>query len=66
MIWTIISIVVCIIALFLLTDNKMKSDRIKVLKYALFFQSIDHLKCEQINTEVDKIEKRIKEIDQKL
>lgn len=44
----------------------MKSDRIKVLKYALFFQSIDHLKCEQINTEVDKIEKRIKETDQKL
>ncbi|MCE5038409.1 hypothetical protein [Staphylococcus auricularis] len=56
MIWIIISIVASLIALFLIADNKIKSDRIKVLEYALFYMTLEKIGQDDYEEKLNKLQ----------
>lgn len=56
MIWIIISIVVSLIALFLIAGNKIKSDRIKALEYALFYMTLEKIGQDDYEEKLNKLQ----------
>lgn len=56
MIWIIISIIASLIALFLIADNKIKSDRIKVLEYALFYMTLEKIGQDDYEEKLNKLQ----------
>lgn len=56
MTWIIISIIASLIALFLIADNKIKSDRIKVLEYALFYMTLEKIGQDDYEEKLNKLQ----------
>lgn len=56
MIWIIISIIASLIALFLIADNKIKSDRIKALEYALFYMTLEKIGQDDYEEKLNKLQ----------
>ena len=56
MIWIIISIIASLIALFLIADNKIKSDRIKALEYALFYMMLEKIGQDDYEEKLNKLQ----------
>lgn len=56
MIWIIISIIASLIALFLIADNKIKSDRIKALEYALFYMTLENIGQDDYEEKLNKLQ----------
>ncbi|MGJ5711600.1 hypothetical protein ACSBRB_00140 [Staphylococcus auricularis] len=56
MIWIIISIIASITALILIADNKIKSDRIKALEYALFYMTLEKIGQDDYEEKLNKLQ----------
>lgn len=56
MIWIIISIIASITALILIADNKIKSDRIKALEYALFYMALEKIGQDDYEEKLNKLQ----------
>ncbi|MCG7342219.1 hypothetical protein MHK01_09410 [Staphylococcus auricularis] len=56
MVWIIISIISSITALILIADNKIKSDRIKALEYALFYMTLEKIGQDDYEEKLNKLQ----------